>query len=124
MAKVPRISDAEWRVMQMLWEKSPATAGDVAQRLADDTAWSPKTVQTLLNRLVAKRAVDYEKKGRTHHYFPLLRESQCLRAASRSFLDRVFSGSVGPMLARFLEEADLSQPEIDELKAILKRKER
>jgi BlaI family penicillinase repressor len=122
MSSQPSISDAEWEVMKILWAKSPATAEQVVELLAPKTDWKPKTVMTLLNRLVKKQAAGYEKKGRAFHYFPLVKEADCVRAESRSFLQRVFDGAVTPMLAQFLQEAKLSKTDIEELKQILDKK--
>jgi BlaI family transcriptional regulator, penicillinase repressor len=122
MSEHPSISDAEWEVMKVLWAKSPAPAEHVASVLAPKTGWKPKTVMTLLNRLVKKNAAGYEKKGRAFHYFPLVKEAECIRAESRSFLQRVFNGAVTPMLAQFMQEAKLSKAEIEELKQILEKK--
>lgn len=118
----PSISDAEWQVMKVLWARSPATAEQVVEVLSPKTGWKPKTVMTLLNRLVKKQAAGYEKKGRAYHYFPLVREADCVRAESQSFLQRVFNGAVTPMLAQFLQEAKLSKKDIEELKQILDKK--
>lgn len=123
MKNLPQISDSEWLVMRMLWDKAPRTANDVVAALEPHTHWKPKTVMTLLNRLVKKGALSFDKRGRAYHYFPLVEESDCIRAESRSFLRRVFGGSLMPMLAHFLDEERLSRREIEELKRLLKQKE-
>lgn len=122
MDQIPKISDSEWQVMRVLWGKSPATAKQVVKALSDKTLWSPKTVRTLLNRLVRKEALGFEKNGREYHYYPRVKEEQCVRAETRSFLRRVSGGAAKPMLAAFLEEEKLSRREIEELKQILDEK--
>jgi BlaI family transcriptional regulator, penicillinase repressor len=124
MKNPPRISDAEWQVMKVLWGESPLTANSVADLLADSTTWSPRTVKTLINRLVAKGALGFTKDGRTYHYRPLLDEADCIRAERRSFVRRVYDGAVTPMLANFIQEEDLTSDDIAELKRILNRKGR
>jgi BlaI family transcriptional regulator, penicillinase repressor len=125
MAKsIPRISEAEWQVMKALWGKGSATANEVVEALAGATAWKPKTIRTLLNRLVQKKALGYKKDGREYLYHPLIKEDACVRAESRSFLQRVYGGAVTPMLAAFLESENLSAGEIAELKRILDQKKR
>src|SRR5690349_16856841 len=102
MPKIPSISDAEWEVMNVLWgAAAPLMASDVVDRLAAPGGWSPRTVKTLLNRLVKKRALAFEVHGKRYLYRPAVRREQCVRAESRSFLARVFGGAVGPMLAQF-----------------------
>jgi BlaI family penicillinase repressor len=119
MKKVPRISDAEWRVMRILWNRSPLTANEVVDALTPTTTWKPKTIKTLLNRLIKKKALGFDRKGRAYHYYPLVDEAACVKAESRSFLKRVYGGALRPMLATFLEDADLSPEEVEELKRVL-----
>jgi BlaI family penicillinase repressor len=119
---VPRISDAEWLVMKALWAKSPLTAKEVVAALEGETRWSPKTILTLINRLVDKGAVGFTKEARTHRYFPKASESECARVESRSFLNRVYGGALQPMLTHFVQETPLSEDDIDQLKRILDEK--
>ena len=122
MPQTRRISDSEWLVMKVLWEESPLTTTDVVDALEPTTKWKLKTVLTLLNRLVKKGAVGYEKKGRAYHYYPLVGEKECALVEHRSFLQRVYGGSMAPMLAHFIEDRKLSAAEIEELKQILDKK--
>jgi BlaI family transcriptional regulator, penicillinase repressor len=123
MTNPPSISDAEWHVMQVLWSAAgPASAGDVVDALAKRHGWSPLTVKTMLGRLVKKRAVRFTRDGKRYLYEPAVAREKCVRAESRSFLHRVFAGATGPMLARLVEEAPLSEREIAELAELLKQK--
>jgi BlaI family penicillinase repressor len=119
MKHVPRISDAEWTVMKVLWARSPLPAQEVVDAVADTEQWHPKTVKTLLNRLVKKGALDFTQQGRAYLYRPLITEAACATAASEAFLDRVFGGSLKPMLAHFVEHKRLSSKEMNELKRLL-----
>jgi BlaI family penicillinase repressor len=119
---LPKIADSEWRIMKLFWRKSPQTSGEIIDQLRASTRWNPKTVKTLLNRLVKKGALAFNKEGRIYLYYPLVGEKECARAESRSFLDRVYGGALKPMLAAFLEEDKLSKNEIRELKRILEEK--
>lgn len=122
MKRMPRISEAEWQVMKVLWAKAPASANEVITALASHSKWSDKTVRTLLARLVSKRVLTYRKDGRTYVYRPLVDERQCVRAESRSFLQRVYGGALQSMLAAFLEDDELSAEQIAELKRMLDEK--
>lgn len=122
MARIPRISEAEWIVMRVLWERSPKTANQVVDDLASLQGWHPRTVKTLLGRLVRKGALGYTTEGRVFHYLPRVAEEDCVRAESRSFIDRVFGGALSPMLAQFIEETPMSPEEIGELKRLLAKK--
>jgi BlaI family penicillinase repressor len=93
MKAVPRISDTEWEIMRIVWEKHPLTAGEIIEDLiAADPSWHPKTARTLLARLVRKKALDYEAKGRTYVYAPLVSEPECVATASESCFVRVVGG--------------------------------
>lgn len=116
----PRISGAEWEVMKAVWHESPCTAEEIIVRLTkSDPTWHPKTARTLLNRLVKKGALSFDKGGRAYLYKPLVSEIECIDAASESFLQRLFGGSLKPMLAHFIEQKKLSPKEIRELRDIL-----
>jgi BlaI family penicillinase repressor len=122
MDQPPPISNAEWLVMKVVWAKSSATAAEVVEALEGQTAWKPKTIMTLINRLAKKGALRFEKEGRAYRYFPVIGEAESVKAESRSFVERVYGGALSPMLASFLEEAELSQEEIDDLKRLLDRR--
>ena len=124
MKKVPRISETEWEVMKVVWAQAPCSASEVieALRQADDS-WHPRTVKAFLNRLVKKKALGFSREGRAYVYRPLVRREECVDAASESFLDRVFGGSLRPMLAHFVERDKLSPDEIRELRRLLKNPE-
>ena len=124
MSKMPSISDAEWEVMTVLWADSPLTASDVVDRVAMRNQWNPRTVKTLLNRLVSKGALGFEAEGKRYHYFPKVTRDACVRGRSRSFLASVFGGAVGPMLAHFINEESLSPEELRELRRILEKREK
>jgi BlaI family penicillinase repressor len=122
MKRTPRISDTEWEVMRVVWRQHPLTAAEiVAQLAATDASWHPKTVRTLLARLVEKKALGYEAQGRAYVYEPKVTEAECIAAASGSFLERVFGGSLTPLLAHFVEQNRLSPEELAELRAVLDR---
>jgi BlaI family transcriptional regulator, penicillinase repressor len=118
-----RISDSEWQVMRVIWERHPIPGSEVITALGEkDRGWHPKTVRTLLGRLVKKRAIKAEQQGRGNVYTPLVTERECLANASESFLDRFFGGSLKPMLAYFAEQKRLTSSDLAELRKILEDK--
>jgi BlaI family penicillinase repressor len=119
MPSFPQISDAEWDVMRTVWENGPLTAGDVVRNLAGAKDWHPRTVKTLLSRLVKKGAVEMKADGGRYLYKARVSREACCRQESRSFLARVFDGAVTPALVHFIKQADLSKEHVDELKRIL-----
>jgi BlaI family transcriptional regulator, penicillinase repressor len=124
MERTPKISEAEWEVMKVVWAKGPCSAGEIVEALINaDPARHPKTIKTYLGRLTAKKALGFRKDGRGYVYRALVAEEECVKAASESFLGRVFGGSVKPMLMHFVEHKKLSVEEIEELKRLLDKKE-
>ena len=122
MKKLPKISESEWLVMRVLWSKNLVTASDVVEELDGKTKWRPKTVKTLIDRLIKKGAVKFKKDGRRYLYYPVVNENECIATERRSFVKRVYGGTTKPMLAAFLEDAELSAEDISELKQILEQK--
>jgi BlaI family penicillinase repressor len=120
MKRIPKISDTEWEIMRVVWAQHPITAGEIIARLtATDATWHPKTARTLLARLVEKKALDYEPQGRSYVYEPRVTEAECVAAASGSFVERVFGGSLKPMLLHFIEQRQISREDLDELRRLL-----
>ena len=119
MNSLPQISEAEYEVMKVVWREAPISTNAVTEILTQKTSWSPKTIQTLLKRLLNKKALTYEKQGRVFVYTPLIEEKSYVRQQSRSFLKRYFDGDMSRMLSACLDEEALSQSEIDSLREIL-----
>ena len=122
MAKPPKISEAEWEVMKVLWDTSPLAANEVADEVCKRMHWHPKTVKTLLGRLVKKGALRYREEGNRYIYSPAFARERYVQAESRSFFERVFGGSTTPALMQFLDSIDLSDDDLQEFRAILDRK--
>jgi BlaI family transcriptional regulator, penicillinase repressor len=124
MASLIKISPSEWDVLNVVWDKAPATASEISAALADDKDWHPKTVNTFLTRLAEKGVLRVRREGKSNVYVPAKTREQCIRAESDSFLQRVFRGATGPMLLHFVERANLSADEIRELERLLKQKKK
>jgi len=115
------LSDGEWNIMNVLWEGSPKTITQLTAILNESTGWSKHTVITMLGRMEAKGAVRYEKGDRAKHFYPAVERTETVLSETESFLDKVYSGSLGLMLNTMVEKNSLSKEEIDELYAILKK---
>lgn len=122
MPAPPQISDAEWEVMKVLWASSPRTASEIVEALAEPKQWHPKTVKTLLGRLVKKGALRYTEEGNRYLYRPVFPRERYIEQESRSFLERVFGGAAAPMLVHFVENNQLSEKDLEELREIIERK--
>jgi BlaI family transcriptional regulator, penicillinase repressor len=122
--KAPLISDSEWKIMRLLWRKSPQAAYDLVEQLGPRERWHPNTIKTMLARLHKKKAVTVTKYKNLFLYAPLISEEECIHAESESFLDRFFEGSVKPLLVHFAKSKKLSKTDLEELRKILEGKDK
>lgn len=119
MGSLPQISEAEFEVMKVVWNYAPINTNEITERLTRTTAWSPKTIHTLIKRLTNKRALTYEKQGRIFVYTPLVKQDEYIGQESSSFLKRFYNGDITSMLSSYLEQGRLSKDDIDSLRALL-----
>ncbi|MCQ4166960.1 BlaI/MecI/CopY family transcriptional regulator [Tahibacter harae] len=113
------ISEAESAVMQVLWERHPLTAEEIAAALGAARQWQEATVKTLLNRLLNKGAIAAVKEGRRYLYSPLLQREAYVHAQSKDLLDRLFDGRLAPLVAHFSARQKLGAADIAELKRLI-----
>ncbi|GLX79687.1 BlaI family transcriptional regulator [Thalassotalea insulae] len=113
------ISQTEFEVLDVLWQQYPASANEIIERLNQQKDWHEKTVKTLLNRLVKKGAISFEKQQRRYLYTPLLAREAYVTSQSESLIERLFSGRVSPLIAGFAKNKHLEKDDIEELKSII-----
>ena len=122
MRELPQISEAEFEVMKVVWKYAPINTNEITEKLTQTTNWSPKTIQTLIKRLVSKKALTYEKQSRVFVYTPLVKEDEYIRRESNTFLNRFYDGNIISMLTSYIEDDKLSEAEIDTLRSLLSEK--
>ena len=118
-----QISDAEWIVMNLIWASGPIDASQVVEQLAHANGRSAATVKTMLHRLVKKGALSHQVDGKKYLYRSAVRRRDCVRRASRSFLDRVFGGQAAPALLHLVKTSKLSTDEVAQLRELLDSKD-
>jgi BlaI family penicillinase repressor len=118
----PKISAAEWEVMNIVWDRNPISAVEVFAALPKGHDWAQKTVTTFLTRLYDKGVLAITKEGKANLYAPLFQRDECVASEGESFLNRVFQGAAGPLVLHFAERAELTTGEISELERLLKAK--
>ncbi len=134
MSNLPQISEAEFEVMKIVWKYAPISTNEITEKLTQISSWSPKTIQTLIKRLVSKKALTYEKQSRVFVYTPLVKEDEYIRVfvytplvkedeyirqESNSFLKRYYNGNITSMLASYIEDDKLSEEDIASLRNLL-----
>ncbi|WP_202077907.1 BlaI/MecI/CopY family transcriptional regulator [Caldalkalibacillus salinus] len=115
MKDLPQISEAELEVMKIIWKHHPINTNEVVEKLSQTATWSPKTIQTMLLRLLKKGALSNHKEGRVFVYTPNVAQSDYIEVESDSFLHRFYDGALHSMVLNFLEKDKLSDDEINEL---------
>ncbi|WP_188456901.1 penicillinase repressor BlaI [Virgibacillus oceani] len=117
--KVPDISEAEWEVMNVLWENAPLSANEVISFLQEKMDWKPKTVRTLLDRLAKKEVIGVNRDKKVFTFFPHYAQDECQHAKAQSFIQRIYGGTLKSMLVQFIQDDSLSEKDIKELRTIL-----
>lgn len=118
---VPKISDAEWEVMKIIWNTPNIKANEITKLLDDKKEWKQATVKSLINRLLKKNAISFEKDGKEYSYYALVTEEECVLEESQSFLNRVFNGSVSNMVVNLVKNQNLTEDDINELRKLLEK---
>ena len=116
---VVKYSEAEFEVMKIVWKYAPISTNEITEKLTQISSWSPKTIQTLIKRLVSKKALTYEKQSRVFVYTPLVKEDEYIRQESNSFLKQYYNGNITSMLASYIEDDKLSEEDIASLRNLL-----
>jgi BlaI family penicillinase repressor len=117
-----QITDAEWDIMQAVWQADDQMAGDIITKVQESRDWNHRTIRTLIARLVDKEAIGVRVDGNTHLYRALVSRDECVRSAARSFSERFFSGDIKSLLVHFVENEEISQDELDDVRRLLRSK--
>ena len=113
------LSENEWYIMQVLWEKSPSTLREICDSLKESRGWTKQAVSSFLKRMLEKGAIGVDKSGKVISYSALWSQEDTILEETQSILDRVYRGDLLLMVSNAVKEQKLSKQEIDELKAIL-----
>ena len=113
------LTEAEWSVMECLWDNRSLTGREATELMEDKMGWSRSTTLTLIRRMEAKGAVEGVKTAGVKAFRPLIRREDAALEETENFLDRVYKGSLSLMVSAFTKKQKLSQEEINELHSIL-----
>lgn len=117
------LTEAEWTVMECLWEKSPRTGRETVAWLDQKMGWTRSTTLTMLRRLEAKGAVAGDTEGEPKTFRPLIAREEVAVRETENLLDRAYKGSLSLLVSSLTRKQSLPQKEIDELYAILREME-
>lgn len=117
------LSDGEWRLMNLLWQNPPKTITQLTKELEHVTGWGRNVIITMLKRLEAKGAIYHEEGERAKQFYPAVEREGAVLEETKGFLNRVYQGSLSLMMNAMVDSKELSEQDIDELKAILQKAE-
>ncbi|MGL5634117.1 MAG: BlaI/MecI/CopY family transcriptional regulator [Sarcina sp.] len=116
---MPKISDAEWEVLNIIWNNPKISAANIEIILGKKEIWKFSTIKTLINRLLKKEVISYEKAGKEYLYYAVIEKDKCIVEESKTFIDKVFGGSINSMLLNFVKSEKLTNEEIKDLRDLL-----
>lgn len=113
------LSENEWYIMQVLWEKSPCTLREICDALKDTKGWTKHAVSSFLKRMLEKGAIKTDESGKVKAYLPVWSREDTILEETHSILDRVYRGDLLLMVSNAVKEQKLTREEIQELKNML-----
>lgn len=118
------LSDGEWKIMNVLWEKGEATIMELTAALQGGTGWDKHIIITMLNRMAKKGAVSYRINGRAKQFYPIISRNEVSIRETKGFLNKVYQGSIGMMVNAMVADKALTKEDIAELYEILEQAEK
>lgn len=118
------LNNSEWQIISYLWEESPKTMMDIVRKMEDEQAWSKSTTTTLLKRMLDKEYISYQMNQKVREYYPLLKHDEVIKEETESFVQRVFGGDIGLLMANLVSNKKPTKKELEELRSILDEAEK
>lgn len=122
MEKANKITDSEWKVMEVIWEGETLRASEIVKDLRNETSWNDKTIRTLIDRLVDKKILG-KRKEKVNMYYALVTKEQCVKEVTNTFINKIYKGSFGLLVSNFVKSNNLTKEDVSTLKELLKNNE-
>lgn len=117
------LSENEWYIMQVLWEKSSASLREICDALKESKGWTKHAISSFLKRMQEKGAIFVDESGKVKNYIPLWNKEETILEETQSIMERVYKGDLLLMVSNAVKEQKLTKEEIEELKNMLDRME-
>lgn len=117
------LTEAEWAIMNVVWENQPCAAGTVQEALAQEKNWAYSTVKTTMDRMAQKGLLTIEKIRNLQLFSATVDKSKARKGEFRKMLERAFDGAVGPMMQYLVENEELTEQDLEQLRALVKKTE-
>ncbi len=118
------LTEAEWEIIQVVWEHEPCAAPSVQEKLAARKKWTYSTVKTLMDRMVTKGLLKTERIRNLMLYRAAIRREEAQRGELLKTVKRAFGGAFTPMMQFMVENDTLSKKDLDELESLIRKKRR
>lgn len=115
-------TEAEWKIMELLWDRAPRPMSEITRLLEPSTGWTRHTVITLLKRMQEKRTVAVDESGDVKMYSPLITREEASQAQTKKLLNRVFSGSASLLISHLVDSGEITLKEMDDLMDMLHKR--
>lgn len=119
-----QVTEAEWKIMECLWDHAPQTMGEITATLEPATGWSRQTVITLLKRMTEKGAVSMDDSGRAKKYIPLITREEASTEETHKFLRHVFKGKASLLVNHLVDSGDLSPEDLQDILSAVQGKKK
>ena len=114
-------TEAEWKIMEVLWEDAPRTMPEITKALAEKTGWTRHTVITLLKRMIDKGSIRVDESGPVKQYFPLITREEASSQETKKLLSHVFSGKASLLVQNLVDTGELTENDVEELLYLIRR---
>ena len=113
-------TEAEWKILEALWEHAPRTMPEITRILEPQTGWSRHTVITLLKRMQEKGTVAVDETGPVKTYTPLIKREDAVQQQTRKLLNHVFSGRASLLVQNLVDTGEITVKEVEELLSMIR----
>ena len=110
-----QVTEAEWKIMECLWDHAPQTMGEITATLEPATGWTRQTVITLLKRMAEKGAVSMDDSGRAKKYTPLITREEASAEETHKLLNHVFKGKASLLVNQLVDSGNLTEEDLQEI---------
>lgn len=113
-------TEAEWKIMEVLWDFSPRTMAEITKELEPSTGWTRHTVITLLKRMLEKGSVCVDETGSVKRYTPRITREEASKEQTQKLLQRVFSGKASLLIHNLIDTGEMTVEEMQDLLDLLR----
>lgn len=113
------LSENEWYIMQVLWEKSSASLRELCDALSESKGWTKHAISSFLKRMLEKGAISVDESGKVKKYIAVWNKDETILEETQSIMERVYRGDLLLLVSNAVKEQKLTKNEIEELKSML-----